>query len=161
MTRMSLAANRPINWNVLVRRQGQRGITEHNLAASDYAAEHGRPGDRADRCPILRLRLASASTAASCSTRIPGWEKPMALPHDEKKAMLVGPDGRAALREAARNRTTGLQGISNWEHLRHQRDVRAREQAVSEGAAVGEIAEPSGDRTRSTRCATSSSPTTS
>ena len=27
---------------------------------------------------------------------IPGWEKPMALPHDEKMAMLAAPDGAAS-----------------------------------------------------------------
>ena len=38
---MSLAANRPINWNVLFVGKGSESITEHNLAASDYATEHG------------------------------------------------------------------------------------------------------------------------
>ena len=41
LTRMSLAANRPINWNVLFVGKGSEAITEHNLAASDYATEHG------------------------------------------------------------------------------------------------------------------------
>ena len=44
---------------------------------------------------------------------IPGWEKPMALPHDEKKAMLASPDGRNVLREAALQPTTGFK-VSNW-----------------------------------------------
>ena len=41
LTRMSLAANRPVNWNVLFVGKGSEAITDHNLAASDYATEHG------------------------------------------------------------------------------------------------------------------------
>ena len=112
LTRMSLAANRPINWNVLFVGKGSEAMTEHNLAASDYATEHGARVLALDRCRSRRRR-ASASTAASCSTRFPGWEKPMALPHDEKKAMLASADGRNVLREAALQPTTGFK-VSNW-----------------------------------------------
>ncbi len=37
LTKMSLAANRPVNWNVLFVGKGSEPITDHNLAASDYA----------------------------------------------------------------------------------------------------------------------------
>ncbi len=132
LTRMSLAANRPINWNVLFVGKGSEAITEHNLAASDYATEHG--------ARVIALTVPFSPSPRICFDSgflldtIPGWEKPMALPHDEKKAMLASPDGRDVLREAALQPTTGLQGLELG-HLRHQRDVRAREQAV--GRQVG------------------------
>ena len=41
MTRMSLAANRPLNWNVLQVNSRSGEITANKLSASDYAAERG------------------------------------------------------------------------------------------------------------------------
>ena len=92
MTKMSLAANRPVNWNVLFVGKGSEATTNHNLAASDYASEHG--------ARVLALTVPFAPSPRICFDNgflldtIPGWEKPMALPHDEKKAMLASPEGR-------------------------------------------------------------------
>ena len=72
--------------------KGSEAMTEHNLAASDYAAEHG--------ARVLALTMPAAPSPRICFDSgflldtIPGWEKPMALPHDEKKAMLAIADGR-------------------------------------------------------------------
>ena len=41
MTRMSLAANRPLNWNVLQVNSRSGEITENKLSASDYASDRG------------------------------------------------------------------------------------------------------------------------
>src|SRR5947209_7025878 len=111
MTRMSLAANRPINWNVLFVGKGSEPTTKHNLAASDYAADRG--------ARVLALTVPFSPSPRICFDSgflldtIPGWEKPMALPHDEKKAMLASRDGRALLRESALQPTTGFK-VSNW-----------------------------------------------
>jgi N-acyl-D-aspartate/D-glutamate deacylase len=111
MARMSQAANRPLNWNVLFVSAGNEAMTQHNLAGSDYAAEHGGR--------VLALTMPDAPSPRICFDNgflldtIPGWQKPMTLPHDEKKAMLADPSGRAALLEAA-GTGTGLVGIANW-----------------------------------------------
>src|SRR4029077_4779938 len=111
LTRMSLAANRPINWNVLFVGKGSEAMTEHTLAASDSATARGGR--------VLALTIAFAPSPRICFDSgflldtIPGWEKPMALPHDEKKAMLASAEGRNVLREAARQPTTGFK-VSNW-----------------------------------------------
>lgn len=111
MTRMSLAANRPLNWNVLFVSAGAEAMAEHNLAASNYAEERG--------ARVLALTLPDAPSPRICFDNgflldtIPGWQKPMALPHDEKKAMLASREGRAALREAAAQGQQ-LVGIANW-----------------------------------------------
>jgi N-acyl-D-aspartate/D-glutamate deacylase len=111
MARMSVAANRPLNWNVLFVNAGRDDVTQRLLGASDTAAAQGGR--------VLALTLPDAPAPRICFDNgflldtIPGWEKPMALPHDEKKAMLASAEGRAALREAA---TQGKQafGLANW-----------------------------------------------
>jgi N-acyl-D-aspartate/D-glutamate deacylase len=111
LTQMSLAANRPVNWNVLFVGKGSEATTEHNLAASDYATERG--------ARVLALTVPFTPSPRICFDSgflldtIPGWEKPMALPHDEKKAMLASADGRKVLAEAALQPTTGFK-VSNW-----------------------------------------------
>jgi N-acyl-D-aspartate/D-glutamate deacylase len=136
LTKMSLAANRPINWNVLFVGKGSEATTEHNLAASDYATEHG--------ARVLALTVPFAPSPRICFDSgflldtIPGWEKPMALPHAEKKAMLASADGRNVLREAALQPTTGFK-VSNWS-IYVINETFAPENAQWEGKSVGEIA---------------------
>jgi N-acyl-D-aspartate/D-glutamate deacylase len=140
LTRMSLAANRPINWNVLFAGKGSEAVTEHNLAASTYAAEQGARviALTVPFAPSPRISFESGFLLDS----IPGWEKPMALPHDEKKAMLASPDGRSVLREAAQQPTTGFK-VSNW-GIYVIRETFAPENAQWEGKSVSAIAKERG-----------------
>ena len=136
MTRMSLAANRPINWNVLFVGKGSEPTTEHNLAASDYATERG--------ARVLALTVPFSPSPRICFDSgflldtIPGWEKPMALPHDEKKAMLASVDGRRVLREAAQQPSTGF-NVSHW-GIYVINETFAPENARYEGRQVRDIA---------------------
>jgi N-acyl-D-aspartate/D-glutamate deacylase len=140
LTRMSLAANRPVNWNVLFVGKGSEAITEHNLAASDYATEHG--------ARVIALTVPFSPSPRMCFDSgflldtIPGWEKPMALPHAEKKAMLASPDGRNVLREAALQPTTGFK-VSNWS-IYVINETFAPENKQWEGKSVAEIAKARG-----------------
>jgi N-acyl-D-aspartate/D-glutamate deacylase len=136
MTRMSLAADRPVNWNVLFVGKGSEAMTEHNLAASDYATAHG--------ARVLALTMPFAPSPRICFDSgflldtIPGWEKPMALPHDEKKAMLGSADGRKVLQEAALRPSTGF-NVSNW-GIYVINETFAPENKQWEGKRVSEIA---------------------
>ena len=136
MARMSSAANRPLNWNVLFVSAGNDAMVEHNLAGSDYAAAHGGR--------VLALTLPDAPSPRICFDNgflldtISGWQKPMALPHDEKKAMLASPAGRAALREAAGD-GKGLVGIANWS-IYVINETFAPENRQFEGRSVADIA---------------------
>ena len=140
LTKMSLAANRPVNWNVLFVGKGSEATTAHNLAASDYASEHG--------ARVLALTVPFSPSPRICFDSgflldtIPGWEKPMALPHDEKKAMLASVDGRNMLREAARQPTTGFK-VSNWA-IYVINETFAPENKQWEGKSVAEIAKTRG-----------------
>jgi N-acyl-D-aspartate/D-glutamate deacylase len=140
MTRMSLAANRPVNWNVLFVGKGNEAATEHNLAPSDYATEHGGR--------VLALTVPFAPSPRICFDSgflldtIPGWEKPMALPHDEKKAMLASADGRKMLADAALQPSTGFK-VSNW-GIYVINETFAPENKQWEGKSVAEIARTRG-----------------
>jgi N-acyl-D-aspartate/D-glutamate deacylase len=141
MTRMSLAANRPINWNVLFVGKGSQEMTDHNLAASDYAADRG--------ARVLALTVPFAPSPRICFDSgflldtIPGWEKPMALPHDEKKAMLASADGRRALAEAAKQPSGGF-NVSTW-GIYVINETFAPENKQYEGRSVSEIAKTEGN----------------
>jgi N-acyl-D-aspartate/D-glutamate deacylase len=140
MTRMSLAANRPINWNVLFVAKGSEEVTEHNLAAGDYAAERG--------ARVLALTVPFTPSPRICFESgffldmIGGWQKPMALPHDEKKAMLASADGRRALSEAAAQSSGGF-NAGNWGTYIIN-ETFAPENKKYEGRTVAEIAREEG-----------------
>src|SRR4029077_7607287 len=140
LTRMSLAANRPINWNVLFVGKGSEATTEHNLAASDYATERG--------ARVLALTVPFTPSPRICFDNgflldtIPGWEKPMALPHAEKKAMLASRDGRQALRESALQPSTGFQ-VANW-NIYVINETFAPEHKKGEGMPLTDIAKEPG-----------------
>ena len=111
-----------------VRRQPATStMVEHNLAASDYAAERGGR--------VLALTMPDAPSPRICFDSgflldtIPGWQKPMALPHDEKKQMLATAEGRAAL-DGRGSAGQGPRRRRQLGQLRDRRDVRAGEQAV-------------------------------
>jgi N-acyl-D-aspartate/D-glutamate deacylase len=140
MTRMSLAANRPINWNVLFVGHATRALAEHNLAASDYAAERG--------ARVLALTVPVTPSPRVCFANgflldtIPGWEKPMALPHDEKKAMLASTDGRRALREGFEG-AKQVFGVANWAFYTVSETFTPQTKPY-EGRSVGDIAKEEG-----------------
>ncbi|HET9728983.1 MAG TPA: amidohydrolase family protein [Acidimicrobiia bacterium] len=136
MTKMSVAADRPVNWNVLFVGKHSDAMTDHNLGASDYARERGGR--------VLALTVPFVPSPRICFDNgflldtIPGWEKPMALPHDEKKAMLASRDGRAVLRDAASQPSTGFQ-LGNW-GVYVINETFAAENKRWEGKQVSEIA---------------------
>ena len=140
MTRMSLAANRPINWNVLFVGKGSEAVTDHNLAASDYAAERG--------ARVLALTVPFTPSPRICFESgffldmINGWGKPMALPHDEKKAMLASAEGRKVLRDAAAENSGGF-NAGNWGTYIIN-ETFAPENKRYEGRRVSEIAREEG-----------------
>jgi N-acyl-D-aspartate/D-glutamate deacylase len=140
LTEMSLAANRPVNWNVLFVGKGSEAATEHNLAASDYAAARG--------ARVLALTMPAAPSPRICFDSgflldtIPGWEKPMALPHDEKKAMLASVEGRKMLADAALQPSTGFK-VSDW-GIYVINETFAPENKQWEGKQVSEIAKTRG-----------------
>ena len=98
---MSLAANRPINWNLIAVNLSPKQMDSMNnrLAATDYARARG--------AEVLALTVPCAVQSRLCLESgftfdmLNGWAKPMALPVDEKMALLANPNTRRELAELA------------------------------------------------------------
>jgi N-acyl-D-aspartate/D-glutamate deacylase len=137
LTRMSVAGNRPINWNVLGVSSLNPGNHDRQLGASDYAASRG------GRVVALTLPH-SVSIRLSFLTGfvfdgLPGWRPVMALPVDERMRALGDPEVRRRLKEGAGSEEDGvLRGLANWSRLQLV-ETFAPENAAYEGRTVGEI----------------------
>jgi len=150
IARMSAAANRPLNWNLIAVSTSPKQIEvmEHNLRASDYAADRGgKIIALTVPCPIeTRLSFQSGFVLDALN----GWREPMALPDDEKMAMLADPARRRELAELAQG-PSPLRGIAKWHYLTVG-DVFSDENQQYLGRTIGEIAESEGRETFDVVC---------
>lgn len=112
MARMSATANRPLNWNLLAVSQWDTDVAERKLAASDYAAEHGGLVRALTVPDALGVRLTFKTGFVLDS--FPGWAKPMALPDEEKLAMLSDPAERRRLDTLAKQMEGRLRALAEW-----------------------------------------------
>src|SRR3954451_5024992 len=99
MTDMSLASNRPLNWNLIASNLSPRQMEsmEVRLAASDFARERGGRGLALTVTCAIQSRMSLES--GFVFDMLNGWTKPMALPVDEKMALLADPAQRKELNE--------------------------------------------------------------
>ena len=136
MGAMSVAAQAPLNWNVLTGSLGPEAAYE-KLAASDAARlEGGRVIALTMPAPVgTRMNFASGFVLDA----IPGWEEAMRAPRPERLAWLADPERRRALAEAAASPTNPLSMMSHWGD-QVVFDVVAPENADYVGRTLGEIA---------------------
>ena len=113
MTAMSVAAQRPLNWNVLTVDARSAERIEHQLAASSRAAT---AGGRIVALTMPTLVPMNMSFRTHCALfLIPGWGDVMGLPEDERMAKLADPTVRVMLDERARSKEAGVfRGLSHW-----------------------------------------------
>ncbi|HEV3452599.1 MAG TPA: amidohydrolase family protein [Acidimicrobiia bacterium] len=116
MARMSEAADRPLNWNVLVPNAARAELAWQALQASDYAAERGGRVIALTVPDVMRTHL--TFKAGFVLDALPGWNKTMALPPAEKMRALADPAERARLAERASSDEAGmLRGLARWENM--------------------------------------------
>jgi N-acyl-D-aspartate/D-glutamate deacylase len=141
MADMSVAAQRPINWNILTVNQANVEQSEAKLAASDAArAKGGKVA--ALLMPIsfgVRLSFASGFVLDA----MPDWEGPMLLPRDEKLQLFRDKAARDALNAKAQSPENPLRMVANWGN-KIIFDVVAPENQEYRGHTVGEIASEQG-----------------
>jgi N-acyl-D-aspartate/D-glutamate deacylase len=142
MTDMSLAANRPLNWNLLAPNSLNPEFAEHQLGASDYAAERGAVvvALTPPAPPAVRINLATGFVFDA----LPGWAELFKLGIEERKRRLRDPATRRRLDEGANSEAAGLlRGLARWEHLVVDQ-VERPEHAALRGRKIGEIAKERG-----------------
>ena len=116
MTRISLLAQRPVNWNVLgVSASNPEGIA-HQLEASSAAAEAGGRVVALTLPHTMSLRLSFEHGAILDG--LPGWREFFASPVDERIRSLSDPAVRRAMDERAQSDEAGiLRHLADWGRL--------------------------------------------
>ena len=141
MAAMSSAAQRPLNWNVLVVNTATLDASMERLEASSEARRQGGKvvGLTIPMGVATRLSFASGFVLDA----IPGWEEVMLLPRAEKLAVLGDPEGRRRLDEATRRPSNTLPAVTDWS-TKVVYDVVAAENEQYRGRSVGDIAADEG-----------------
>jgi len=142
MSELSLAANRPLNWNVLAPSANNREMVEAQLSATDYARARGAEvlALTVPQAMQVRLNLVSGFVFDA----LPGWAELFRLPLAERKARLADAGYRRQLDLGAKSEGAGLlRGIARWERMRIE-ETFAPANAEWRGRTVGEVAEATG-----------------
>ena len=140
MANMSAAAQRPLNWNLLVGRGSAEEI-EQRLAPGDYARAHG--GEVVALTLPLPVTMRFNFASGFFLDSIPGWEGAMKTSRDERMALFTDPAARAALNAAAHSESYPLRHLMSWQD-HYIFDVVAPENEQYKGARIGDIAEQEG-----------------
>src|SRR5262249_6159986 len=112
MISMSLAANRPINWNVMGVSANNRARHEHQLMAGTRAKQAGAR-IMALTMPILGgLKMSFLDYCALNS--LPGWGAILALPVAERIRTMADPASRKKMRQSAEAVTGALSSLIRW-----------------------------------------------
>ncbi len=142
MTDLSLAANRPLNWNLLAPSSQNPDMVEAQLSAGDYAADRGATvvALTVPQTPTVRLNLVSGFVLDA----LPGWAELFRQPVEERKRRLRDPAYRKQLDEGANSEGAGLlRGLAAWERMVVDQ-VHAPENEKHRGRSIGEIASEEG-----------------
>jgi N-acyl-D-aspartate/D-glutamate deacylase len=141
MADMSAAAQRPLNWNILVITQNSIPTIENQLSAGDVARAKGGkvvaltiPKPSGVRLSFLSGFVLDAMT---------GWETVMGLPRAYKKAILADPAARAELNAAAQSDRNPLRAVADWTTKRIF-DTVAEENRPYAGRLLRDVAEEQG-----------------
>ena len=104
MADMSLAADRPLNWNLLGSLASEEIFAEQ-LRASDVAAERGAHVVALALPDMMRMR------ASNVLVSLPGWADVLALDAAGRRAAAADPDQRAQLRAGAEKVASRAMGV--------------------------------------------------
>lgn len=112
MADMSAVADRPLNWNLLQVHAKSWDLVQHQLRGGDIAAARGGRVLALTLPDTFRLRL--NFTSGFILDMLPGWDRLMALPPEEKLRQLADPEERARWDEQAQSMQGPVRSIANW-----------------------------------------------
>ena len=138
MTSMSVAADRPLNWNLLGVSAANPDFHNHQLDASDKAAARGGRVIALTLPHVMRIRLSFLT--GFVLDGLPGWRETLHLPVAERGRALADPEVRRRLKAGADSPEAGmLRGLAKWDRL-HLAETFAPETAQFAGRSVGDVA---------------------
>jgi N-acyl-D-aspartate/D-glutamate deacylase len=139
---MSVAAGRPLNWNVLGVSSFNPTGHESQLAAADHARERGGRVVALTLPHSMRIRLSFLT--GTVLDGLPGWAPVLALPVAERLAALRDPEVRRTMRDGAASDEAGiLRALADWGRLEVV-ETFAPANARHEGRRIGDIAAEAG-----------------
>ena len=148
LTDMSVAADKPLNWNVIFVNARQADLIEEKLQASDFAAQQG------GRVIALTAPMPAESRLSFESgfllDTLHGWLEPMALSNQQKLELLSDPERRNKLNEDAQ-KPSAFRGVARWERLTVG-EVSKEDLKHLEGRTIGDIAGELGKTPWETLC---------
>ncbi|MGB9303465.1 MAG: amidohydrolase family protein, partial [Mycobacterium sp.] len=138
LTDMSVAADRPLNWNLLGVSAANPDGHQRQLRASGISAERGGRVVALTLPQGMKIRLSFLS--GFVLDGLPGWRDTMHLPVRERLTALSDPQVRRRLAEGAASKEAGmLRGLAQWDRLVIV-ETFAAENADATGRSVGEVA---------------------
>lgn len=138
LTDMSVAADRPLNWNLLGVSAANPTGHEKQLRAFDASAQRGGRVVALTLPQAMKIRLSFLS--GFVLDGLPGWRDTMHLPVPERLVALADPQVRRRLAEGAASKEAGmLRGLAQWDRLVIV-ETFAPENADATGRSVGAIA---------------------
>ena len=150
MASMSIAAGRPLNWNLLTVIAFLREGVEAQLAASDYAAARGGTVIALTLPQLMSLRLNFVSLFILDA--LPGWSEVVALSLPERKRAFADPAVRERLANGAKSPEAGaFRALAVWDNMTIE-DVVAPENERYRGRNLGEVAREAGRATFDVMC---------
>jgi N-acyl-D-aspartate/D-glutamate deacylase len=145
MAAMSVAAARPLNWNLLTVISFAAEGVEAQLAASDYAKARGGTVIALTLPQLMSLRLNFVS--AFVLDALPGWAEVVTLPLPQRKRALADPAVRERLAKNAASPEAGaFRAIAIWENMTIE-ETYAPANAKYRGRNLGECAREAGKPT--------------
>ncbi len=137
MTDISLAANRPLNWNALAGDSQGLDMMENRLSATDYARERGAEviALTVPQPASLRLNLHSGFVFDALA----GWADLFLLPIEERMRKLEDPVYRKELDRGAQSEESGmLRTYARWDEMIVDEVFEAANESFK-GKTLGEI----------------------
>jgi N-acyl-D-aspartate/D-glutamate deacylase len=141
MASMSRTANRPLNWNLLAVNSSRPDDHEHQLSASDYAAQHGGRVVALAVADPVQIRLSFLT--GFVLDALPGWAEILSLPVKERIDALRDPAVRQRMKESATSaEAAAFKFLSNW----HRMTIAETFSSVNDGVAGKTVAEVAAER---------------
>jgi N-acyl-D-aspartate/D-glutamate deacylase len=142
MAALSIAANRPLNWNVLGVSAFAKEMVEAQLAASDHAAAKGGKVVALTPSQVMTLRINLAS--GFIFDALPEWAPVIGLPIEQRKDALADPAVRERLAKGATSEEAGaLRVLAIWENMTIDQTFTKENEGLK-GRKLGDVASERG-----------------